>query len=72
MNRALARLAGLGLLWIRFARMRYAATPLSPVVDEQSHVSRGLSVRRRDPDAIVGHTIRVYHVAADPNPPSAS
>lgn len=41
-----ARLVAVILLLIMFARMAHAATLLSPVVDEQSHLSRGLSVWR--------------------------
>jgi len=57
-NRAIGRLAALALLWIMFARMLHAATLLSPVVDEQSHISRGLSVLRAgDLRLRIGHPI---------------
>jgi hypothetical protein len=41
-----ARLVAVILFLFMFARMAHAATVLSPVVDEQSHLSRGLSVWR--------------------------
>ncbi len=43
MSRSIARLAACALLVIMLARMLHAAILLSPVVDEQSHISRGLS-----------------------------
>ncbi|MGH2593553.1 MAG: ArnT family glycosyltransferase [Anaerolineae bacterium] len=58
MSRAVGRLAALALLWIMFARMLHAATLLSPVVDEQSHIARGLAVLRTgDLRLRIGHPI---------------
>lgn len=58
MSRAGARLAAYALLVVMFARMLHAATLLSPVVDEQSHISRGLSVLRTgDLRLRIGHPI---------------
>ena len=58
MTRTVARLAACALLLLMFARMLSAATQLSPVVDEQSHISRGLSVLRTgDLRLRIGHPI---------------
>ena len=58
MSRRIVRLAALALLWIMFARMLHASSMLSPVVDEQSHISRGLAVLRTgDLRLRIGHPI---------------
>lgn len=58
MSRFLPRLAAPVLVWLMLARMLGAATVLSPVVDEQSHISRGVSVLRTgDARLQIGHPI---------------
>lgn len=67
MTRSAARLLACALLLLMFARMLSAATQLSPVVDEQSHLSRGLSVLRTgDLRLRIGHPIGLNAWAALP------
>lgn len=58
MSRWIVRLLALALLWIMLARMLHASSALSPIVDEQSHISRGLAVLRTgDLRLRIGHPI---------------
>ncbi len=57
-SRWIVRLLALALLWVMLARMLHASSALSPIVDEQSHISRGLAVLRTgDLRLRIGHPI---------------
>jgi len=57
-SRWIVRLLALALLWVMLARMLHASSALSPIVDEQSHISRGLTVLRTgDLRLRIGHPI---------------
>ena len=58
MSRGIVRLLAIAFLWVMLARMLHASSALSPTVDEQSHISRGLAVLRTgDLRLRIGHPI---------------